>query len=265
MRLLEGLNARSITFTRQLENGLPRLMFWWIIFASMACGMRAAFAATPVEGAASHVTQLMPYILVVAAPAVSMMLALRWFPRDADFAQPETRLALWGRWRGIAPAEARAMPHYGAAGLMASLLLGMLLNVPVRMLEFLAAIPALGDSAPEWLRLLFGLMLIDVVVFSSLYVIACVAALRHVPLFPRMLAAIWGLDLLMQVGIARVADGIIQFPPPVAHALADLLDGNLKKVLISAAIWCPYLLLSRRVNLTYRCRVPIQSHAYIES
>ena len=157
------------------------------------------------------------------------------------------------------------MPHYGAAGLMASLLLGMLLNVPVRMLEFLAAIPALGDSAPEWLRLLFGLMLIDVVVFSSLYVIACVAALRHVPLFPRMLAAIWGLDLLMQVGIARVADGIIQFPPPVAHALADLLDGNLKKVLISAAIWCPYLLLSRRVNLTYRCRVPIQSHAYIES
>jgi len=29
-----------------------------------------------------------------------------------------------------------------------------------------------------------------------------------------------------------------------------------KKALISIAIWLPYLLLSRRVNLTYRLRVP---------
>lgn len=263
MRLLEGLNARSMAFTRQLEDGLPRLMFWWIILASFACGLRVAFSATPVVSMASHVAQLMPYVLVVGAPAVSMMLALRWFPRDAEFAQPETRLALWGRWQGIAPAHAKAMPHYGAAGLMASLLLGMLLNVPVRTLEFLAAIPALGDSPPQWLRLVFGLMLIDVVLFSSLYVIACVGALRHVPLFPRMLGAIWSLDLLMQIVMARLADGVIQFPPPVAHALIDLLDGNLKKVLISAAIWCPYLLLSRRVNLTYRCRIPVGSGADI--
>jgi hypothetical protein len=35
-----------------------------------------------------------------------------------------------------------------------------------------------------------------------------------------------------------------------------MLEGNLKKVLISVAIWLPYLLLSRRVNLTYRLRVP---------
>jgi hypothetical protein len=27
-------------------------------------------------------------------------------------------------------------------------------------------------------------------------------------------------------------------------------------VLISVAIWLPYLILSKRVNLTYRCRVP---------
>jgi hypothetical protein len=35
-----------------------------------------------------------------------------------------------------------------------------------------------------------------------------------------------------------------------------MLEGNLKKVLISVAIWLPCLLLSRRVNLTYRWRVP---------
>jgi hypothetical protein len=27
-------------------------------------------------------------------------------------------------------------------------------------------------------------------------------------------------------------------------------------VLISVAVWLPYLLLSERVNVTYRCRVP---------
>jgi hypothetical protein len=87
-------------------------------------------------------------------------------------------------------------------------------------------------------------------------VIAFAAALRHVPLFPRLLVAIWGLDLLMQIIVAKVMAGMAGLPPQVGHALGELLEGNVKKVLISAALWSPYLLLSRRVNLTYRCRVP---------
>jgi hypothetical protein len=42
----------------------------------------------------------------------------------------------------------------------------------------------------------------------------------------------------------------------VAGALHHLLYGNVEKVLISVAIWLPYLLLSRRVNVTYRSRIP---------
>jgi hypothetical protein len=42
----------------------------------------------------------------------------------------------------------------------------------------------------------------------------------------------------------------------VASALHTLLEGNVKKVLISMALWLPYLLLSTRVNVTYRHRVP---------
>jgi hypothetical protein len=49
---------------------------------------------------------------------------------------------------------------------------------------------------------------------------------------------------------------VAHLPGPVGVSLADMLEGNLKKVLISVAIWLPYLLLSRRVNLTYRWRVP---------
>ena len=35
-----------------------------------------------------------------------------------------------------------------------------------------------------------------------------------------------------------------------------LLQGNMTKVLISIAIWLPYMMLSERVNLTYRSRLP---------
>ena len=44
-------------------------------------------------------------------------------------------------------------------------------------------------------------------------------------------------------------------------ALGSLLSGNVTKVLISAAIWLPYLILSERVNLTYRLRLPSDKQA----
>jgi hypothetical protein len=41
-----------------------------------------------------------------------------------------------------------------------------------------------------------------------------------------------------------------------AEALQSLLYGNIEKTLISVTIWLPYLLLSKRVNITYRHRLP---------
>jgi hypothetical protein len=99
-------------------------------------------------------------------------------------------------------------------------------------------------------------MTFDVVLFTSLYPIAFVAALKRSPIFPRLLVAIWMLDIVMQIGIARVVAQSTQLPPAVADALQALLTGNVKKVLISVALWLPYLLLSTRVNVTYRQRVP---------
>ncbi|QNP43076.1 hypothetical protein H9L15_14105 [Sphingomonas daechungensis] len=52
--------------------------------------------------------------------------------------------------------------------------------------------------------------------------------------------------------VARTAG----LPTEVANPLQSLLDGNVKKVLISIGLWLPYLLLSRRVNVTYRSRIP---------
>ena len=80
-------------------------------------------------------------------------------------------------------------------------------------------------------------------------------ALRNVPWFPRFLLMVWGVDIISQVSIAHFVSNAPNLPVPVGDAMGDLLSGNVKKVTISIAIWLPYLLLSDRVNLTYRGRL----------
>ena len=197
----------------------------------------------------------MPYLLVVGAPVGTLLLGLKLFPVGRLHAQPSLRLAQLGRWRKVDCLKAREMSQFGLYGVMASLLLGIALNVPVRTLEFLSAVPALGSYAPGWFVGLYSVMLADVVVLSCLYMFAFAMALRMVPLFPRFLVMVWGADLMAQLGIAQLVARIGDVPDAVQVALADLLNGNVKKVLISAALWLPYLLLSERVNITFRNRV----------
>ena len=248
----QRLHAKSTALLASLEGGLPRIMTWWFVAAMLASAVR--IAASPLYATPGLETYL-PYLLLVTAPLLSMALALHWF-RDGDrLPQPEFRLAIAGRWRKVDADEAKAHPLYGTSGVMVSLLVGMLLNVPVRALEYLAAMPALAGDVPAWLSTLrFGLTL-DVVLLSSLYTIAFVAALRRVPLFPRLLVAIWLIDLAMQIGIASAVASTEGLPPTVASALHTLLDGNVKKVMISIVLWLPYLLMSKRVNVTFRHRV----------
>ena len=248
----QRLTAKSAALLLTIEGSLPRIMTGWFIVAVLASAVR--ILTSPLHSAPAIGT-LLPYLLLVIAPVVSMGLALHWF-RDGDrLPQPTTRLAAIGRWRNVGREEALAHPLYGSSGIMVSLLVGMLLNVPVRGLEYLASIPALSGTVPAWLATLHLMMTLDVVVLSSLYTVAFVAALRRVPLFPRLLAAIWVLDLAMQLGIASIVAGTDGLPHGVAEALRDLLDGNAKKVLISIGLWLPYLLMSKRVNVTYRHRI----------
>ena len=227
-------------------------MMGWLLAAGLASAVRIAFSP---PGAAGLGT-VAPYLLLILAPFASMVLALRWFADGRSQPQPATRLARIGRWRTVGSDEAMRHRLYGAGGIMVSLLVGILLNVPVRAAEYLAAIPAISGPVPSWLSLLHMLMTVDVVLLSSLYTIAFVAALRRVPLFPRLLVAIWGLDLTMQLVIADLVAAAPNLPRDVAGALDALLEGNTRKVLISVALWLPYLLLSSRVNITYRSRAP---------
>jgi len=248
----QKLRAKSASLLISIESGLPRIMTIWFALAMTGCAIR--IAASPLR-AMPDLSTFAPYILLVGGPLLSMGLALYWFRQADQLPQPVYRLAVAGRWRDVSANEARRHPLYGSSGIMVSLLVGMLLNVPVRALEYLAAMPALAGHVPEWLSTLRFVMTLDVVLLSSLYTIAFVAALRRVPLFPRLLAAIWLVDVTMQLGIATAVAGTHGLPGPVAEALRTLLDGNVKKVLISVCLWLPYLLLSKRVNVTFRHRV----------
>lgn len=248
----QKMSAKSAALLLTIENRLPRIMTIWFVLAMLASALR--IVASPIHST-PDLSTFMPYVLLVGAPLVSIGLALIWFRKGDELPQPTTRLALVGSWRKVDPQEARRHALYGSSGFMVSLLVGMLLNVPVRSLEYFAAMPAFAGTVPEWLSTLRLAMTLDVVLLTSLYTIAFVAALRRVPLFPRLLLTIWLIDITMQLGIATVVAGTQGLPVPVADALHALLDGNVKKVLISVCLWAPYLLLSKRVNVTFRHRV----------
>jgi len=247
------MHAKSVALLLSLETSLDRIMQYWLLVAGLAAAVRIALSPLPAE---VHPGTITPYLLLVFAPVASMVLALRWFADGDRQPQPAIRLARLGKWRSVERLEALRHPLYGAGGIMVSLLIGMLLNIPVRAAEYLAAMPAIAGPVPAWLAMLRTMMTLDVVLLSSLYSIAFVAALRRVPLFPRLLMAIWAIDLTMQFVTAQLVAGTPGLPANVASALHLLLEGNLKKVLISIALWLPYLLLSKRVNLTFRHRLP---------
>jgi hypothetical protein len=250
----QKMHSRSTALLLALDNRLDRILQVWLLFAGLIAASRIAF--TPILAPIASFSTIASYLLIVVAPFGSTLLALRWFRNGHMLPQPKTRLAVVGNWQRLGRAEAERHPLYGSSGLMASLLLGIMLNVPVRAAEYFAAMPPLGAFAPAWLSSLHFAMTLDAVLFCSLYMVAFVAALRRVPLFPRLLLATWIADLVMQLVTASLVMHAGDLPPQVASALHSLLIGNVKKVLISAVLWLPYLLLSTRVNVTFRHRLP---------
>lgn len=249
------LYQKSITAVAVLESNLSRVMLGWVAFVTLAGILRTMFAVSPIDSGVSFFQTITPYLLLGAAPIVAFWIADQIFPRGALMQQPDIRLARYGKWQSVNVLTARSHPMFGPTGMMASLLIGMLLNVPVRSLEFLAAVPAMNGNAPLWGQVLLAAMTADVVMMNFLYVVCFVAALRCAPWFPRLLLVVWGLDITSQLAMAHIVGTTTGLPQSVGTAMGSLLHGNLQKVLISITIWLPYLILSDRVNLTYRGRI----------
>ena len=253
-RVGHRFKAKADAVLLTIDTRLERILAGWIAIAGSIATLR--LIAAPHNLPVTNFENISAYILLVAAPVISTLLALRWFRNGHRQAQPVTRLARAGRWTGLDRNDAEAHRLYGTGGIMVSLLVGMMINVPLRGAEYLAGMPPIPANAPDWLSALHFAMTLDVVLFSSLYMVAFVAALRRVPLFPRLLVAIWLADLAMKLFTANFVIAAGGLPEAVGASLQGLLEGNMKKTVISMVIWLPYLLLSTRVNVTYRHRVP---------
>lgn len=248
------LTRRSAAIPRALERLTGALAIAWaglfLMFAAFRILASPRFAGDPGD----WLGLLLPYAAIALAPLAGFALGEAAFPPEARLSPPGVRLSAWGAWRMLALEELRAHKLFGPAGFMASLLVGLLLNVVLRSFEFLLAMPALSAQAPDWGREMFLLMAGSVGVMAFFYMVAFAFALHSVTLFPRMLAFCWMLDIVIQLLIAQRIGGMLGIPPGVGQALGEFLRGNITKVLISALIWLPYLILSTRVNVTYRHR-----------
>jgi hypothetical protein len=254
-RYLHRIELRSAAIPRLLARNMDRIALGWMAVFLLAAVPAVAFSITPARNLSELASLILPYLLIAIAPVAGLQLTLRAFPNGLMTARPLLHLSLYGRWRRVDVIQARDNPDFGPSGFMASLLVGLLLNVVVRSGEFLLAVPALSNSAPAWGQTLFHVMAADVAVMGFFYMVCFAMALRSVPYFPKMLLFAWGLDVFAQLSIARAISPLEGLPGPVATSLHALLEGNITKVLISAFVWLPYLMLSDRVNVTYRQRV----------
>lgn len=249
------LADRSDRIPLALSRVALALTIGWAGLFFMLAAFRVLASPALVESPRDMAALLLPYAAIALAPLAGLVLTSASYPAGSRPAALSLRLFPFGRWRSLQPDEARRHPLFGPAGFMASLLIGLLLNVVLRSIEFLVAVPALNAHAPLWGQRLFLLMAGDVALMAFLYMVCFALALRTIPLFPRMLAFVWLLDVFIQLFIAQRLGATPGLPADVALALATLLDGNIRKVLISVFVWLPYLLLSDRVNVTYRSRI----------
>lgn len=253
-RVSAHLDDRSRRLVAFLDARMDRVIGIWTV---MLLGVAVAKIATAPGGVANlgeAIALLLPYLLVIASPIAGYRVARSAFPRGHAAGQPALRLAQYGRWEKIDVVEARSDRLFGASGLLASLLLGLLLDVPMRTLEYLAAVPAVSAGAPMWAQVYFTAMTAQLVMLNFFGMVALVMALRNVPLFPRMLLFLWLFDLVLQLTVATQIASAPGYPATAVVPLVTLLQNNIRKVLISMLVWLPYLLLSERVNVTYRQR-----------
>ncbi len=248
------LYSKSVTISRFLESGMVRLTLLWLCCTIPLALWRLSKPASAVHDWGDAQPIVLGYVLVIAAPILGFLIARDAFQASKSYIQPTFRFAIFGRWRRLESESAQANSSYGVVGFMVSLLIGLLLNVVFRTGEYFLAVPAMNGHAPEWGQAMFLMMTADVIIMNFLYMACFIMALRKIPLFPRMLLFVWGADIVMQLAVANQIAMAGNIPPTVVEPLVTLLNGNITKVLISAGVWLPYLILSERVNVTYRHR-----------
>ena len=251
-RYATGFHARSAASIAWLKDRLTLLGYFWLAAIALLGAWKFAGSETPIGNVGGVFELALPYLLIAIAPLAGFRLGHAAFRRNRR--QPATRLSLLGRWRSLAYRKVRGHASFGVSGLVATLIVGLLFGIGLRTFEFALAIPALDSGAPGWAHSLFLVASAELVVMNFLYMICFAMALYRVPLFPRMMVFVWLVDIASQLTMAGFYAGL-DLPADAVMALTQILTNNANGVLLSMAIWLPYLILSERVNVTFRHRI----------
>lgn len=244
---------RTRRLARALEPGVEYVIPVWSGLVLLAAVLKVMAAPTTAASWHDAVAMSLPFLAAGVAPLAGYRIACKAFPRGAEFSQPTLRLSNLGRWSAASRREARGARLAGPIGMLVSLIAGLLFMVLFRNLQFLAIIPAVSMADEYWAKSLSLALGVNVVLVCFFYTVCFVMALRAAPLFPRMLLFTWALDIALQLASAKFMAGANMPARLVAPFIATILE-NVAHVLISIALWGPYLLLSDQVNLLYRRR-----------
>lgn len=261
----DRLSDRLLNESRRIAKFIERRVLWllgaWTLLALGGGLLRAGvfFHRFPQLASDDRIPQLMaPSILIAAAPLFAYWLVAQAYPKNQQAAPAALRRADQSKWRPLRTDLPQDRAAVGFEGFLVSLAVGMLLSMVMRLVTYYLAMPAMPPGAPAWASAAFRIMTYDVAFLSFMYMACFTMAQRAVPLFPRMLMVTWCYDLLMQFVIAKTITSAGPVPDIVAGPFATLLSDNVRKVLISMAIWLPYLVVSPRINATFRRRVRVR-------
>lgn len=132
---LTELERRSIAIPRLLARNMDRLALGWMAMFLLLSVPAVALSVTPARSVSELSSLMLPYLLVAIGPVAGLQIALRAFPNGLMTAGQVFHLSPYGRWKRISVIEARDNPDFGPSGFMASMLVGLLLNVVVRSIE----------------------------------------------------------------------------------------------------------------------------------
>lgn len=259
------LSDRLLNESRRIADFIDRRVYWLLaVWAILSLGgglLRAGVFFHRFPGLASdaRIPQLLaPSILIAAAPWAAHFLVVRAYPKISHAALSAPRAAPQGKWRALRSDLPQDRAACGFEGFLVSLAVGMLLSMVMRLATYYLAMPAMPPGAPRWATAAFRIMTYDVAFLSFMYMICFTMVQRAVRLFPRMLIITWCYDLFMQFAIAKTIVSAGPVPEIVAGPFTTLLMDNVYKILISVTIWLPYLILSTRINATFRGRIRVR-------